>query len=134
MPARQLVTPIVDPATHVILDRKLFHRGPLELRFQGEHMGFERHAEMGFGLHEASHEQFGVALQAEQLKLHGVHECVEQRPLAERLIEDQDINEGQRIHVRDLRQIVETEGARLGIERWRGNAFAMELDDADPVQ
>jgi hypothetical protein len=101
---------------------------------QGEGVGFERHIEMGFRLHEALDEELGVALEAEDFKLDGVHQGVEQATLGERLVEDHDVDKGQGVHVGDFGEIVESESAGLGIESRWGEALAVEFDDADLVE
>ena len=97
-------------------------------------MGFEGHGEVRFCLHETLHEELGVALEAEDLKLQDVHQGVKQRPFGELFVEDDDIEKSKGLHVGDFREIVESKGASLGVERWRGNALAVEFDDPNLVE
>jgi len=132
--APRLVASIGHPAENVMFDGKLFRGRTHELRLEGEGVSFERHGEMGLRLYEALYEEFGITLEAEDLKLDGVHQGVEQGTFGERLVENQDVEEGQGVHVGDLGEIVESEGAGLGIEGRRGNTPAVEFDDADLVE
>jgi hypothetical protein len=97
-------------------------------------VGFERDGEMGFGPHEVPYEQLGVAFEAEDLKLDGVHQGMEQGALAERLVEDHDIDKSQGVHVGDFGQVFKTLSAGLGVERRRGDTLAFEFDDADLIE
>ena len=46
---------------------------------------------MKLGLHEAAHEDFGIALQSQNFELDGVHQAVKQGALADFLVEDHHI-------------------------------------------
>src|ERR1700730_4782338 len=120
----RLVESLGHPAKNVILDRKLLRRRAHEPRLQGKRMGFERNREVRFRLHEALYEELGVALQAEDLKLDRMHQGMEQRAFRDRLVEDQNVDERQGIHVGDLGEVVESESAGLGIEGGHGQASA----------
>ena len=54
-------------------------------------MSFERHGEVKFGIHEAAHEEIGIAFESQDFKLDGVHEPVKQGSPGEFLVEDHDI-------------------------------------------
>ena len=130
----RLVASIAHPAEDVVFDGKLFCGRAHELRLEGEGVGFEGHGEMRFRLHETLHEELGVALEAEDFKLEDVHQGVEQGTFGELFVEDDDIEKGEGLHVGDFGEIVESKGAGLGVERRRGNALAVEFDDADLVE
>ena len=59
-------------------------------------MGFQGDGEMNLRVHKAANPQFRVTLQAEHVKLNGVDEGMKQRPLRQFLIENNDIEKGQR--------------------------------------
>jgi hypothetical protein len=89
---------------------------------------------MDSGPYETSYEKLGIALQAEDAKLHGVHQGVEQRTFRERFVEDDYVKKRERVHVSDCGQIVEPESASLSVERRSRDALALEFHEAYVVK
>src|ERR1700739_627967 len=131
--SQKLITVVVHPAANVIFDRESLRRAMQELRGQRKSVHFQRHSEMRSGLDEALDPQFGITLEPKDLDLGGVHERVNKGPLRPFLVEDNDVEKRQRIHVRDLGGL-EAEGASLGEKVGNGHAGAAQLDDADLIE
>jgi len=92
-------------------------------------MSLKRHREMKLGIDEAADEKLGVALKTQHFKLHGMHESVKQAALGDFFVEDHNVEKGQRVHVRDFREIGKPQGPGFGVKRRIGEAFAIELDN-----
>src|SRR6202021_3060229 len=58
----------------------------------------------------------------------------EQRTCGDGLVENDNVEESQRIHVRDLREVVEAQSFRLLVKRGRGHARALELSDTNLIE
>ena len=97
-------------------------------------MRFERHREVGFGLQKASYKQLGVPVEAENLKLNGVHERVEKSPFGQSFVEDHDVDECKGFHVGDFGKVVKALGSSVGIEVGSGDPLPLEFDDANVVE
>ena len=96
-------------------------------------MHFERDREVGSALDEAVNPELAITLEAKDLNLDGVDESVKQGALADVLVEDEDVDKCQRVHMGDLRRI-KAKGTGLGKECGHFDARALQFDDADPVE
>lgn len=96
-------------------------------------MHFNGNGKVGAGFEKTVHPKFGVALQAEEINLHGVHESVDKSSLRQSLVEGDDIDECKRVHVRDLGWF-ETERSHLGKKRWHLNRGSAKFDDAEAIE
>src|SRR5579863_8494402 len=88
---------------------------------------------MSSGFDEALDPEFRVTPQSENLDLYGVHQRVEQGAIRDFLIEGNDIEERDRIHVRDLGWL-KAKSASLGKELGNGNPCAAQLDETDLIE
>src|SRR5579862_3887089 len=97
-------------------------------------MSFQRHREMKLRIDKAADEKFGVTLQAQNLKLHGMHESVKQATLADFLVEDNYVQKRQRMHVPHLGEIHKTQSLGFRIEGRIGHALTVQLDQPYSIQ
>lgn len=85
------------------------------------------------GFEEPVHPQFPVALQAEDLNLDGMYESVHHCALRHSLVEGDDVEERERIHVRSLGWF-KAEGSHLGEEIRHSYQGSSKFDNANAVQ
>src|ERR1035438_5725449 len=93
-------------------------------------MGLERHGEMKLGIYKASNEKLGIAVESQDFELDGMHESVKQTPLCDFLVENNDVEKSQGVHVRDLGQIRKTQGPGFRVEGRIGDADTVEFENS----
>src|SRR5258708_21226204 len=84
---------------------------------------------MEFGFNEAAHEEIGVALKSEKVKLDGVHQAVKQSALGNPFVEDDDVKKSEGVHMSDIGEIRETQGSGFFVKGRIGNTGSVEFDD-----
>jgi len=94
---------------------------------------FERHGEMRARPDEAFDPKFSIALYTEKLNLNGMDKSMEQRALGQSLVEGDDVDEGDGIHVGEFRRI-ETEGTNVSEEFRSRYAGAFQFDGPNEVE
>src|ERR1700733_7692128 len=92
-------------------------------------MGLERHGEMKLGIYKASNEKLGIAVESQDFELDGMHESVKQAPLRDFLVENNDVEKSQGVHVRDLGQIRKTQRPGFRVEGRIGAADTLEFEN-----
>src|SRR5579862_5982874 len=97
-------------------------------------MCFQRNQEVKANIDKTAHEEFCIPLQSQHLILGGVYHRVKQSSLEHVLVEDQHINESERVQVCEVGQVVETECTHLRIEGWVRDACSLQFHNLDPTQ
>ena len=92
---------LAEPEADLVFNGETSGDGTGESGLERKGVRFERHGEMKFRIGEAAHEEVDVTIEAQHLELHSMDESVKQRALRDAIVEDDDVEEGQRIHVRD---------------------------------
>ena len=93
-------------------------------------MALERHGEMKLGIYKASNEKLGIAVESQDFELDGMHESVKQAPLGDFLVENNDVEKRQGVHVRDLGQIRKTQRPGFRVEGRIGDADTVEFENS----
>ena len=97
-------------------------------------MGLERHGKMKFGIDEAANEKVGIALKSKNFKLDGVHESVKQAALGDLLVENDNVKEGQGMHVREFGEVGKPHSFCFRVKGRIGDAIAIEFDHSDLIE
>src|SRR5215471_12678531 len=96
-------------------------------------MHFQQNGEMYPRLEEALHPEFHVALQSEDLHLDGVHQSMDQGTLRQHLVESDDVEEDNGVHMGD-RGGFKTEFSHLREKLRYSNPGPAELNNANAIK
>ena len=76
-----------NPQTNLLLNRKRLRGIQCKLRFQSERMAFQRNGKMRVSSKKTSDEEIRILFQTENLKLHRMHQTVEQGAFDDKVVE-----------------------------------------------
>ena len=96
-------------------------------------MHLERNSEVGAGFEETVHPKFGVAFETENLDLDDVYQCVNQGPLRQSLIESDEIDASDGVHMSDLGGL-KTEGPHVGKKLRHRQPSSAKFNDANALE
>src|ERR1039458_6225226 len=97
-------------------------------------MGLKRHREMKLGTQEAADEKLGVALESQHCNLAGIPQSMKQAALGDFLVEHDNVQKSQGVHVRDVGEMGKTKGPGFGVKRRIGETFTVAFGNSYPIE
>ena len=97
-------------------------------------MAFQWNGKMRIGSKKTSPEKIGIPLQSENVKLHRMHQTVEQGTFDDEVVEHDHVHKRERRHMGNRRKVVDADHLRLHVEgRW-SHPVPVQLDRSDAIE